>query len=85
MMKLPLILTFALVAAAPALAAGGHSKHTNGRTARSALALPDRAWSSPRHGDRSAVYSDDGRLVGRDPDPSVRMRLRDEDAVYRGR
>ena len=29
------------------------------------------------------VYSHDGRLIGRDPDPNVRRSLRDEDALYR--
>ena len=33
----------------------------------------------------SNVYSYDGRLIGRDPDPNVRRSLRDEDAYYRWR
>jgi len=31
------------------------------------------------------VYSYDGRLIGRDPDPNIRRSLRDEDAFYRWR
>jgi hypothetical protein len=31
------------------------------------------------------VYSNDGRLIGRDPDPNIRMRLRDDDMWYRNR
>lgn len=32
---------------------------------------------------RQDVYSYDGRRIGADPDPNVRMRLRDEDAFFR--
>ena len=32
---------------------------------------------------RFDVYSSDGRLIGRDPDPNVRRSLQDEDALYR--
>lgn len=84
-MKTSLILAVALCLAAPALS---HAQ-TNAQTRYGRLICNPSSWNPqcgrPAQADPYAVYSYDGRLIGRDPDPNIRMRLRDEDAYYRNR
>lgn len=82
-MKTPLILAAILLAATPALAREGHRHY---RQSCQNLSVGDQECGrSAARNDPFAVYAYDGRLIGRDPDANVRMRLRDEDARFRHR
>lgn len=93
-MKIITLVAIAALAATPALAAGGKKKpHHHHHRAHSAQfhgtrlhVTPDhsRHWRNSQNYYRSMdVYSYDGRLIGRDPDPNIRQSLRDEDFRYR--
>jgi|GWRWMinimDraft_15_1066023.scaffolds.fasta_scaffold19328_2 hypothetical protein len=83
-MKLAIFVALGIVATSPALAAGGNASRWHDRDCRN-ISVGDQACGVSRRADRYAVYSYDGRLIGRDPDANVRMKLRDEDAYFRGR
>lgn len=86
-MKIITLAAIAALAATPAFAASGKKKPHHHRAYGTQLYVtPDH----PRHWHRSQnyyrsmdVYSYDGRLIGRDPDPNIRQSLRDEDWRYR--
>jgi hypothetical protein len=84
-MQTSLILAAGLLMAAPTLA----QAQTNAQTRYGRLICNPSSWNPqcgrPAQADPYAVYSYDGRLIGRDPDPNIRMRLRDEDAYFRNR
>ena len=81
-MKLGALVTIGLVAAAtPALAGGTHRQLRISQCQN--LSVNDQECVPGQRADRNNVYSYDGRLIGRDPDPNVRMQLRDEDARFR--
>jgi hypothetical protein len=88
-MKTSFALAAALLMAIPALAPTPGHAQTNAQTRYGRLICNPSLWSPqcgrPAQADPYAVYSYDGRLIGRDPDPNIRMRLRDEDAYFRNR
>lgn len=65
--------------AAPAFAGRAKQHVANCRSVSAA----DQHCSRNQRTDRTDVYADDGRLIGRDPDPNIRRSLREEDAYYR--
>ena len=73
------LLGVSLAAAAPAFA-GQARRHVD--TCRNVSAW-DQQCSRVQRADPYNVYSYDGRLIGRDPDPNIRRSLQDEDAYYR--
>lgn len=93
-MKIITLVAIAALAATPALAASGKKKphrHHHQSYGTQLYVTPDhpRHWRDSRNSDLSNyyrsidVYSYDGRLIGRDPDPNIRQSLRDEDWFYR--
>jgi hypothetical protein len=82
-MKTITVAALVLLAASPALAAGGKKK----------MPRHDHSYNqiSPSEADRTTGYNDPyvarsyngRRIVGRDPDPNIRQSLRDEDAFFR--
>jgi len=89
-MKAPALKALALVAAAalvttPALAGKAKQKHHRQHGAYHHRVAPGDWRHSRNRYDPYAVYSYDGRLIGRDPDPNIRQSLRDEDWYFRYR
>ena len=84
-MKYSIALALALLASSSAMAGSNRAGHWTDRAGCRNLSAGDQACTYRSRGDRFSVYSYDGRLIGRDPDPNVRKSLRDEDARYRWR
>jgi hypothetical protein len=84
-MKYAIAFALALIAASPAMAGSNQRGHWGDRAGCRNLSAGDQACGYGSRGDRFSVYSYDGRLIGRDPDPNIRKSLRDEDARYRWR
>lgn len=88
-MKVITLAAIAALAVTPAFAASGKKKphrHHHHSYGTQLYVTPDhsRHWHNSRNYYRSMdVYSHDGRLIGRDPDPNIRQSLRDEDWRYR--
>ncbi|MEZ5764523.1 MAG: hypothetical protein R3D69_09870 [Xanthobacteraceae bacterium] len=87
-MKIITLVAVAALAATPALAASGkkkpHRHHHHQRTQLYVTQDHPGYWRNSHNQYRSMdVYSYDGRLIGRDPDPNIRQSLRDEDWFYR--
>lgn len=83
------LVAVAVAIATPALAAGKKKKAPRYQQSYNQMYYGDHYYGPQnRRGirvDSYDVYSNDGRWVGRDPDPNIRMRLRDEDMWYRNR
>lgn len=83
------LVAVAVAVATPALAAGKKKKSPRHQQSYNQAYLGDDYYGPQnRRGiriDSYDVYSYDGRLIGRDPDPNIRMRLQDEDAYFRNR
>lgn len=83
------LVAVAVAVATPALAASKKKKTPRHQQSYNQMYQGD-DYYGPRNRrgirvDSYDVYSYDGRLIGRDPDPNIRMRLRDEDAYFRWR
>lgn len=83
-MKVLALIAVAALVATPALAAKAKNKHHRHHGAYQRVVPSDWRHSQNRY-DPYAVYSYDGRLIGRDPDPNIRQSLRDEDWYFRYR
>lgn len=80
------LVAVAVAVATPSLAASKKKKSPRAAQAYNQMYAHDGYGPQSRHAFRADpydVYSYDGRLIGRDPDPNIRMRLRDEDAWLR--
>lgn len=83
------LVAVAVAVATPALAASKKKKSPRHQQSYNQMYYGD-YYYGPRNRrgirvDSFDVYSYDGRWIGRDPDPNIRMRLRDEDAYFRNR
>jgi hypothetical protein len=78
-----LVLAALALAAGPALAGAAKKPHWSRAQARCLPSVHDQECSPAQRYDRLNVYSYDGRLIGRDPDPNIRMQLRDDDLWLR--
>jgi len=86
-MKVLTLIAVAALVTTPALAAQAKQKHQRLHGGYHRVvpgAASDWRRSNNRY-DPYAVYSYDGRLIGRDPDPNIRQSLRDEDWYFRYR
>lgn len=81
-MKIIPIVILAAFVASPAFAGNGKWRNSNARMDCRNLSVGDQDCRRSVQRNGIDVRSYDGRLIGRDPDPNVRMRLRDEDARY---
>ena len=81
MMKLLSVLVLAACVATPAAAASAKKKKL--RMYQQGYHQQEPGWRHSQN--RWDVISPSGRFIGRDPDPNVRQRLRDEDMFFRNR
>lgn len=78
MKKLAIVLALTALAASPALAtnvpkhlAANHAYQTN-----NGQVIPEEGWMAYAYYPGSDVVIEDGQILGRDPDPNVRLQLR---------
>lgn len=83
-MKVLALIAVAALVTTPALAGKAKHKHPHHHGTYQRVVPGDWRHSQNRY-DPYAVYSYDGRLIGRDPDPNIRQSLRDEDWYFRYR
>jgi hypothetical protein len=83
------LVAVAVAVATPALAASKKKKLPRAQQSYNQVYPQDDYYD---HQNRRAVridsfdvYSNNGQWIGRDPDPNIRMRLRDEDMFFRNR